>query len=91
MEIKKSTRRTKKYMIKYNDKLIHFGAIKKDGTGYEQYKDTTGLGLYSHLDHNDAKRRLNYRKRHSKILLKNGEPAYKDKNQPAYYSWRFLW
>jgi hypothetical protein len=31
----------------------------------EHYRDTTGLGLYSSLDHLDKKRRDNFRKRHN--------------------------
>ena len=39
-------------------KKISFGDIR-----YQQYKDNV-LGLYSHLDHNDIKRKNNYRNRH---------------------------
>jgi hypothetical protein len=46
-------------------KRINFGAIKPNGDVYEQYKDTTGLGLYTKYNHNDVNRRTNYRKRHS--------------------------
>ena len=63
---------------------IHFGAI-----GYEHYKDQTGI--YKHLDHNDKDRRRRYRERHSKVLLKDGTPAYKDVEKPAYWSWYILW
>lgn len=86
MEFMKSTRKNKKYMVKVNGKLIHFG-----DTRYGHFKDSTGLNLYSYLDHGDTKRRLNYKKRHSKILLKNGEPAYKNKSSPAFYSYNYLW
>jgi hypothetical protein len=90
-EFKKSTRKGKKYMVKVGDKWIHFGALKTDGKGYQHYKDSTGLGLYSDLDHLDEARRKRYRERHSKILLKDGTPAYKNKEQPSYYSYNFLW
>ena len=70
--IKKSTRNNKKYMAYYKKDLskppIHFGAIKEDGTPYEQYKDITPLKLYSQYDHNDKERKLNYIKRHSKNI-----------------------
>jgi hypothetical protein len=89
-EFKKSTRKDKKYMVRYNNKLIHFGAIK-NGIPMDQYKDSTGLGLYSKYDHNDEKRRDNYRARHSKIKIKDGSYAYKNKDQPSYWSWHFLW
>lgn len=83
----KSNRKQKKYsVITPSGKKIHFGNIN-----YQHYKDSTPLKLYSHLDHNDKKRRDNYRKRHSKILLKDGSPAYLNKEQPSYYSYRFLW
>ena len=56
MNFKKSTRDGKKYMvIAPNGKTIHFGDIKM-----QQYKDTTGLGLYTHLNHNDKKRQASY-------------------------------
>ena len=90
-EIMKSTRKDKKYMVRTpKGKLIHFGAIV-NGKPMEHYKDSTGLGLYSKYDHGDKKRRDKYRARHSKIFLKDGSPAYKDKEQSAYYSWVYLW
>ena len=88
---KKSNRKGKKYMVEVDNKWIHFGALKPDGKGYQHYKDSTGLGLYSHLDHGDKERRKRYRDRHSKILLKDGTPAYKNKNQSAYWSYYYLW
>lgn len=50
---------------------------------HEQYKDTTGLKLYSHLNHNDEKRRKNYLARHEKTRHK----IY----SPSWYSANFLW
>tara|TARA_R110000772_G_scaffold64009_4_gene143122 strand:+ start:7435 stop:7713 length:279 start_codon:yes stop_codon:yes gene_type:complete len=71
--LRKSTRKTKKYMIDLIDhktgkkkRTIHFGAIKKDGTPYNQFKDSTGLGLYSKYDHKDKDRKARYYKRHNK-------------------------
>jgi len=90
-KFEKSTRKGKKYMTRYKGKLIHFGALKSDGKGYQQYRDRTGLGLYSHLDHNDPERRKKYRERHGKIKLKDGTLAYKNKEQPAHYSYFYLW
>lgn len=80
----KSTNPKKKYMIKHNNRWIHFGA-----KGYQHYHDK--IGLYSNLDHNDKKRRANYRNRHSKIMTKDGQYAYKIKYSPAWYSWHYLW
>ena len=58
MEIFRSTRKNKKYMVKYNDKWIHFG-----DTRFEHFRDKTDLKMFSYLDHNDDKRRLNYIKK----------------------------
>ncbi len=70
--IKKSTRDNKKYMAyRKNDpekKVIHFGALKENGTPYEQYKDQTPLKLYSEYDHNDTKRKERYIERHKKDI-----------------------
>ena len=65
MDIQKSTRKNKKYMVIIDGKKIHFGSSL-----YPQYKDRTPLKLYSHLDHNDKKRRMNYFKRHSGVSTK---------------------
>lgn len=86
----KSTRKDKKYMVVYNGKKIHFGAIQ-NGTPMDQYKDSTGLGIYSKYDHGDKKRRASYRSRHKAIKLKDGSLAYKNKSSPSYYSWMYLW
>jgi len=83
--LRKSTRKTKKYMIDLIDhktkkkiRTIHFGAIKKDGTPYAQYKDTA-LGLYSKYDHNDKDRRARYYKRHKKKYGKYSADALSKK------------
>lgn len=74
---KKSTRKNKKYMaILPNGKTVHFGDNR-----YEQYTDSTGMGLYSHLDHKDNKRRSNYKKRHKK------GPKY----SASWFAWTYLW
>jgi len=51
---------------------------------YAQYKDSTRLGLYSHLDHLDPKRRRSYRQRHANDI-KVGFYS------PGYMSWHYLW
>ena len=87
MNFKKSTRPGKKYMvIAPNGKTIHFGSLSN-----EHYKDTTGLGLYTHLNHNDEKRRASYLARAKGIRDKNGNLTWKDKNSANYYSINFLW
>ena len=57
---------------------VPFGAV-----GYEQYRDSTGKGLYTHVNHGDPKRRRNYRTRH------RGEN--KRKFSSGYFSWKYLW
>ena len=82
----KSTRKGKKYsVVTPLGKTIHFGQL-----AYKQYKDTTGLGLYSHLDHLDESRRKNYLSRAKGIKNKNGL-AWTDKESPNYYSVHYLW
>ena len=86
MNFKKSTRPGKKYMVVVNGKTIHFGSLSN-----EQYRDTTGLGLYTHLNHNDEKRRASYLARAKGIKNKKGEPTWKDKNSANYFSVKYLW
>lgn len=74
----------KKYNAIIEDKVtrrqqkVPFGSREHD-----QYRDTTGLKLYSRLDHNDPKRRANYLARHAKTMTK--------KFSPSWYSAVFLW
>ena len=70
-----SRKKDKKYMVVYRNKTLH--------VGYRFMPDFTF--------HKDEARRRRYRARHSKILLKNGRPAYKVKGTPAYFSWYLLW
>ncbi len=87
MRFSKSTRKGKKYMVVApNGKTIHFGS-----SSMQQYKDTTGLGLYTYLDHNDEKRRASYLARAKGIRNKKGELTYLDKNSANYYAYKFLW
>lgn len=74
-----------KYPKKYNAILEENGKEKKIGFGhqdYEQYKDSTPLKLYSHLDHNDELRKKRYFARHKKNY-----PKY----SADYFSKHFLW
>jgi len=59
-------------------KLVPFGDVN-----YNQYKDTTGLGLYTNKNTLDKKRRDLYRKRHQGEL--------ENKYSSGYFSLRFLW
>lgn len=65
---------------------MHFG-----DTRYQHFKDSTGLKLWSKLDHGDAARRRAYRARHRGILDGSGQPAYKSRENAAYYAYHFLW
>jgi len=51
---------------------------------YQQFKDSTGLGLYSHLDHGDKARRAAYRLRHNK----DRDP---ENYTPGNYALKYLW
>ena len=86
MEIKQSTRKNKKYMVKYNNKWIHFG-----DTRYEQFMDKTPLKLYSNMDHKDDTRRFNYINRAMGIKDKNGNITANNPNSANFYALRLLW
>ena len=58
---------------------IPFGAV-----GYDQYKDKTGLGLFSSYDHKNTTRRFAYRARHIGTLRE-------DQFSPGYFSYFYLW
>jgi hypothetical protein len=51
---------------------------------FEQYKDNTGSGLYSHKDHLDEQRRMKYITRHRRWVLD-------DFYSPSYFSMKYLW
>lgn len=71
-----STRKDKKWMtINPDGKKIHWG--------HPTMKDFT--------QHKSLKRRSNYRKRHSGILLKNGKRAIDKKWSPAWLSYYVTW
>lgn len=80
----KSNRVGKKLMTVVDGKKVHFGNVN-----YQHFKDKTGI--WKSKDHNDPKRRQNYRSRHQGILKKDGQPAYKDPKQPSYHSYNVLW
>lgn len=82
-----SSRKGKKYMvITPKGKWVHFGA-----KSMEQFKDSTGMGLYSHLDHGDAERRRRYLARAKGIKDKQGRLTWNDKESANYYSVKYLW
>ena len=86
LTFKRSTRKNKKYMVLYNNNWIHFGS-----NIHQQFRDKTPLKLYSHLNHIDATRRLNYLRRAKGIKNRSGKLTYLDKNSPNYYSVKYLW
>jgi hypothetical protein len=60
----KSPRKDKKYRVYIDDNYyIDFGAIKKNGIPYEQFKDNVS-NLYQEYSHYDEARRNRYYKRH---------------------------
>ena len=67
LKFEKSDKPYKKYKVTFTDpdtkrdKTVHFGDSR-----YEQFRDSTPLKLYKHLDHNDPTRRALYYKRHPK-------------------------
>lgn len=77
--------KNKKYraFMKDVDGYVDFGAIKKDGTPYEQYRDTTSLKYYKDYDHNDKERQENYIKRHKNDIIKGFNAGW--------LSYLFLW
>lgn len=82
-----SSRKGKKYMvITPKGKWVHFGA-----KSMEQFKDSTGMGLYSHLDHGDPERRRRYLARAKGIKDKQGRLTWNDKESANYYSVKYLW
>ncbi len=77
--------------IKTDDGKSKIKRINFGDSNMEQFRDSTGLGVWSHLDHGDKKRRQNYLRRAKGIKNKAGELTYKDKTSPNYYSVRYLW
>ena len=84
IKFQKSKTRFKKYDAIIEDvktrrkQTVPFGDVR-----YEQFSDSTGLKLYSRLDHNDEKRRQNYLARHEKTRNK--------KWSASWFSSVFLW
>jgi hypothetical protein len=70
-----SRAKNKRFYIKIHGMRINFGL----------------LGGQTYIDHHDLQKRRNWRARHSKILLKDGRPAYTVKGQPEFWSWNLLW
>ena len=84
LRFERSRTKNKKYDAIIEDRKtkrtqrVPFGQI-----GYEQYKDSTGLKLYSRLDHGDNERRKNYKARHEKTRHKTFSASW--------FADNFLW
>ena len=74
-DLKKSSRKNNKWMVRYNDKWIHFGNPK-----YEDY-----------TQHGDKIRRENYLRRSKGIRDGKGNLTYKNKSKSNYWSRMILW
>lgn len=80
---KRSDKPQKKYVAIFpsrdgnKPKRVYFGDSR-----YQQYKDATGLGAWSHMDHGDNRRRRAYHARHQR-------PGRM--YTPSYFSWYYLW
>ena len=84
VKFEKSKIKKKKYdTILQNNVNGNFRRVPFGQIGYQQYKDATGLKLYSNLNHLDKERRRLYRLRH------DGEA--KNKFSSGYWSWKYLW
>ena len=97
VRIVKSDRKEKKYTAFIRDKKtrkvrkIHFGA-----SDYEQFKDRTKVGHYSHKNHGDRKRQQNYYNRHSGTKKRREAIDKEERKSKGYYnakilSHRYLW
>ena len=85
VKFRKSNTKGKKYdAIIENIKTGQTSTLPFGSSDYEQYNDSTVLGLYSNKDHNDKMRRTLYRKRHE-VFLKP------DMYSPGYFSYKYLW
>lgn len=85
VRFQKSKTKHKKYdAIIKNKKTGKEIKIPFGDSRFEHFKDSTGLGLYSYLNHGDKDRRSNYKKRHSVYIKPNMYSA-------GYFSNRYLW
>lgn len=85
IKFEKASAKDKKYSAII--KNINTGRTKRINFGdknYQHYFDRTPLKLYSHLNHKDAKRRKNYKSRHTGFIKKG---FY----SPSYFSMEYLW
>ena len=74
-DFNKSNVKGKRYYVIYNNRKINFGS---------------SVGK-TYIDHKDQKKRAAWRARHSKIKLKDGRFAYKDKSRASYWALNLTW
>ena len=92
IRFKKSDKPLKKYVAILRNKntmkevTVHFGGVRENGKPYEQWKDSTGIGLYSKYNHGDSERRKRYQFRNRKE-----KPSFKRYWSAGYFSWYYLW
>lgn len=85
VKFQKSKTENKKYdAILKNKKSLMLKKISFGDSRYQQYRDNTGLGLYTHLNHNDIKRKKAYQIRHA-------EDMHEGFFSPGYFSMKYLW
>ena len=81
----KATQKNKKYQaILINKKTGRKRKVPYGDSRYQQYKDSTGLGVYSNKNHLNKARRERYKKRHQNFIKPGLYSA-------GYFSMRFLW
>lgn len=93
---KKPVSNRKKSKIVEGMKVIYWASTRSD----KKWMTKTPLGrtvhwghptMQDYTQHHNKKRRSNYRKRHSGILLKNGSRAIDKKWSPAWLSYHVTW
>lgn len=81
---RKSHTKKKKYdAILVNKKTGRTKTVPFGAKGYQHFKDSTGLGHYSNLNHGDRDRRRRYRARH--------RATAKHKFSSSWFSYYYLW
>ena len=84
IKFEKSNRKNKKYdAVMKNTTTGREVKIPFGDSRYEHYKDSTGLGVWTHKNHNDDNRRKSYRARHNSTAQK--------KYSPSWFSYHYLW
>jgi hypothetical protein len=88
--VKKYTATVKNKKTK-RTRILHFG-----DKNYEQFKDRTNLGIYSHKNHGNKRRQENYYNRHSGEKNRKKAIAKEIRNGKGYYtpkilSHKYLW